>query len=123
MRSPGGPDASGSKSNQRIIQREPSGEYDDDDDQYEYSGSSKIDGLQHKMGDVHLDDDFLPDTTMLDSVILPAIASVCFSSHSTLAVSDAHISSCSLESPRRKRGWHLAPSNGPSQRPKESFLV
>jgi serine/threonine-protein kinase 24/25/MST4 len=75
MRSPGGPDASGSKSSQKTVQREPSDEYEDYEDQYEYP---KPDGLQNKMEDLQLDheDDVFPDTTMLDSVILPAIASV-----------------------------------------------
>jgi serine/threonine-protein kinase 24/25/MST4 len=74
MRSPG-PDASGSKSSQKTVQREPSDDYEDYEDQYEYS---KSDGLQHKMEDLQLEheDDGFADTTMLDSVILPAIASV-----------------------------------------------
>lgn len=75
MRSPGGPDVSGPKGGQKIVQREPSDDYEDYEDQYEYT---KPDGLQHKMEDLQLDheDDSFPDTTMLDSVILPAIASV-----------------------------------------------
>ncbi|RDB29295.1 Serine/threonine-protein kinase svkA [Hypsizygus marmoreus] len=65
-----------SKSSQRAtVQREPSDEYDDYDDQYVDTYPVKTDGLQQRMEDVHLDDE-LPDTTMLDSVILPAIASL-----------------------------------------------
>ncbi|KAG6864217.1 hypothetical protein C0991_011347, partial [Blastosporella zonata] len=61
------------KSSQHSVQREPSDDYEDYDDQYvdEYP---KSDPLQ-KMEDLHVDDE-LPDTTMLDSVILPAIASL-----------------------------------------------
>lgn len=54
--------------NHRPIERERSGGYDD------YEGA-KIDGLQHQMEDAQLDDE-LTDTTLLDSVVLPAIASV-----------------------------------------------
>lgn len=51
-------------------------EYDDYDDQYVDTYSSAKAGMLHqKTQDMHLEDD-LPDTTMLDSVILPAIASV-----------------------------------------------
>lgn len=55
--------------------REPSEEYDDYDDQYEDDYTAKLGAMQSKAEDLHLDDD-LPDTTMLDSVVLPAIASV-----------------------------------------------
>lgn len=51
------------------IQREPSDEYE----QYEDAYSSHSHIVQE--GQVQLEDE-LPDTTMLDSVILPAIASV-----------------------------------------------
>ncbi|EEB86759.1 hypothetical protein MPER_16167, partial [Moniliophthora perniciosa FA553] len=54
--------------------REPSGDYDDYDDQYEddhYNGTEEI---EEQMRHAQLDED-VPDTTMLDSVILPAIAS------------------------------------------------
>ncbi|KAG5641636.1 hypothetical protein DXG03_004559 [Asterophora parasitica] len=62
------------KSNsQRQVQREPSKEYEDYDDQY-VDYPAKSDPTQ-KLDNLHLDDD-LPDTTMLDSVILPAIASL-----------------------------------------------
>ncbi|KAG6820670.1 hypothetical protein H0H93_013521 [Arthromyces matolae] len=55
------------------VQREPSDEYEDYDDQYvEYPTRSDP---SQKMDDLHLDDD-LPDTIMLDSVILPALASL-----------------------------------------------
>lgn len=51
-------------------------EYDDYEDQFEDTYSSAKAGMLHqKMQDIHLEED-LPDTTMLDSVILPAIASV-----------------------------------------------
>lgn len=60
---------------QRTVQREPSDEYEDYGDQYvdAYSSHSQI--LQEGRGQAPLEDE-LPDTTMLDSVILPAIASV-----------------------------------------------
>ncbi|KAG6911279.1 hypothetical protein DXG01_002118 [Tephrocybe rancida] len=61
------------KDTQRSIQREPSDDYDDYDDQY-VDSPAKPDPLQ-TMEDLHVDDE-LPDTTMLDSVILPAIASL-----------------------------------------------
>lgn len=75
MRSPDGTDVSGSKTSRRTVQREPSDDYEDYEDQYEYP---KPDSLQDKVEDLRLDheDDVYPDTTMLDSVILPAIASV-----------------------------------------------
>jgi len=51
-------------------------EYDDYDDQYVDTYSSAKAGMLHqKTQDMHLEED-LPDTTMLDSVILPAIASL-----------------------------------------------
>ncbi|PPQ64324.1 hypothetical protein CVT26_002207 [Gymnopilus dilepis] len=51
-------------------------EYDDYDDQYVDTYSSSKAGMLHqKMQEMHLEED-LPDTTMLDSVILPAIASL-----------------------------------------------
>lgn len=56
---------------QRPIERERSGGYDD----YEGPYSAKVDGLQHQMEGAQLDDE-LADTTLLDSVVLPAIASV-----------------------------------------------
>lgn len=72
MPPPSAPDVS--RGSQRTIQREPSDEYEDYDDQYVDTYPAK-DTLSHRLEDVQLDDD-LPDTTMLDSVILPAIASV-----------------------------------------------
>ena len=49
---------------------------EDYDDQYVVDTfSSAKSGILHKIQDMQLDDD-LHDTTMLDSVILPAIASV-----------------------------------------------
>ncbi|KAG5654163.1 hypothetical protein H0H81_006875 [Sphagnurus paluster] len=66
------PPGTPTKSSQRPVQREPSDEYDDYDDQYvDYP----VKNPSQKMADLHLDDE-LPDTTMLDSVILPAIASL-----------------------------------------------
>lgn len=66
------PPGTPTKSSQRPVQREPSDEYDDYDDQYvDYPMKDP----SQKMADLHLDDE-LPDTTMLDSVILPAIASL-----------------------------------------------
>ena len=68
-------------------EREPSDDYDDDDydDQYDYppSPTTRLDGLPSKLDDMHLDDD-LPDTTMLDTVVLPAIASVSINFHCSL---------------------------------------
>jgi serine/threonine-protein kinase 24/25/MST4 len=49
---------------------------EDYDDQYVDTFSSARSGILHKIQDMQLDDEDLPDTTMLDSVILPAIASV-----------------------------------------------
>ncbi|KAK2461538.1 hypothetical protein APHAL10511_006001 [Amanita phalloides] len=59
---------------QRAIERERSDGYDD----YEaYGGaySAKVDGLRRQLDEAQLDDE-LPDTTLLDSVVLPAIASL-----------------------------------------------
>lgn len=65
-----------SQNNRRVAQREPSDEYEDYDDQY-LDTLPKTAVIEQKMQDTHIDDEELPDTTMLDSVILPAIASVC----------------------------------------------
>ncbi|KAJ7070697.1 kinase-like domain-containing protein [Mycena amicta] len=65
-------------SHHHTVQREPSDEYDDDyDDQYSdvHTARGSTTQLNEKMSHVQLEDD-LPDTTMLDSVILPAIASL-----------------------------------------------
>ncbi|KAK7464463.1 hypothetical protein VKT23_006633 [Stygiomarasmius scandens] len=62
------PATTGSKLSSRSVQREPSDEYDD----YE-------DSLEDKMGNVQLDEEediAAPDMAMLDSVVLPAIASL-----------------------------------------------
>ncbi|KIM88795.1 hypothetical protein PILCRDRAFT_61744, partial [Piloderma croceum F 1598] len=56
-------------------QREPSDEYEDYGEHYEDVYSSRSQILQEGQGEAPLEDE-LPDTTMLDSVILPAIASV-----------------------------------------------
>ena len=55
--------------------REPSDEYEDYDDTYEDAYPSKTSSVHSKVEDLHLDDE-LPDTTLLDTVVLPAIASV-----------------------------------------------
>lgn len=70
------PDMVAPTSSQRALQRESSDEYEDYGDQYLDTFPSKTATLQQTLADTHLDDDDLPDTTMLDSVILPAIASV-----------------------------------------------
>lgn len=57
------------------IHREPSDEYEDYGEPYEDAYLSPSQMLQESRGQVPLEDE-LPDTTMLDSVILPAIASV-----------------------------------------------
>jgi len=54
-------------------QREPTNPYEDEQYEDAYSSHSQI--LQEGRGEVPLEDE-LPDTTMLDSVILPAIASL-----------------------------------------------
>lgn len=59
----------------RTVQREPSDEYEDYGDQYVDAYQSHSEIVQEGRGQVPLEDE-LPDTTMLDSVILPAIASV-----------------------------------------------
>ena len=79
--------------------REPSDEYDDYDDQYEDDYAAKLDAMQNKTGDLHLDEE-LPDTTMLDSVVLPAIASVSPFSQST---SSTHVCCSSSRVYLRKR--------------------
>jgi len=71
----GGTGSAGSRSSQRTVQREPSDEYEVYDDQYPEPYPSHDEVLQQTLGQVQLEDD-LPDTTMLDSVILPAIASL-----------------------------------------------
>ena len=69
-----------------VAEQQHPGEYEDYDDQYvdNYS-STKTNMLHQKMQDIQLEDD-LPDTTMLDSVVLPAIASVSFIPNSNLVV-------------------------------------
>ena len=55
----------------------PHPQIEDYDDQYVVDTfSSAKSGIIHKIQDMQLDDDDFPDTTMLDSVVLPAIASV-----------------------------------------------
>jgi serine/threonine-protein kinase 24/25/MST4 len=60
--------------NKHVIEREPSDEYDDYEGNYE-DYSTKVDGLERQLEGTQLDDEF-PDTTLLDSVVLPAIASL-----------------------------------------------
>ena len=58
-------------------QAHPHPQFEDYDDQYVVDTfSSAKSGILHKIQDTQLDDEDVPDTTMLDSVILPAIASV-----------------------------------------------
>jgi serine/threonine-protein kinase 24/25/MST4 len=69
-----------------IAEQQHSDEYEDYDDQYvDTYSSSKTNMLHQKMQDIQLEDD-LPDTTMLDSVVLPAIASVSFIPNSAFVV-------------------------------------
>lgn len=72
---PVAPDYAIPQENHKSIQRGTSDEYEDYDDQYVDTYSAKTGVVQQKMADMHLEED-LPDTTMLDSVVLPAIASV-----------------------------------------------
>ncbi|KIK71428.1 hypothetical protein GYMLUDRAFT_33589 [Collybiopsis luxurians FD-317 M1] len=72
-----------SGSNSRIVHRQPSDDYDDDftyEDDEGYAGGYRQNDeiLEEKLSRTHIvDDEFdAPDTTMLDSVILPAIASL-----------------------------------------------
>jgi len=59
----------------RVVQREPSDEFEDYGDTYGDTYPSRSQILEEARGEVPLEDE-LPDTTMLDSVILPAIASL-----------------------------------------------
>lgn len=61
--------------NHRVAPREPSDEDEDYDDQYADTYSAKTSAMHEKMADMHLEEE-LSDTTMLDSVVLPAISSV-----------------------------------------------
>ncbi|PBL00249.1 Pkinase-domain-containing protein [Armillaria gallica] len=70
------PPENGSRLAHRPVQREPSDEYDDDQDsQYASYANSEPDVIEEKLAQAQLEDE-VPDTTMLDSVILPAIASL-----------------------------------------------
>ncbi|KAJ2918381.1 hypothetical protein MD484_g2004, partial [Candolleomyces efflorescens] len=64
-----------SRFEQSTQRREPSDEYEDYDDTYEDAYPSKTSSVHSKVEDLHLDDE-LPDTTLLDTVVLPAIASL-----------------------------------------------
>jgi len=69
-------DNSTSRFSKGTVQREPSDEYDDyDDDQFAETYPDEVEAIQNNLDRVHLDET-IPDTTMLDSVILPAIASL-----------------------------------------------
>ena len=60
-----------------VVSQPQTPQVEDYDDQYVVDTfSSAKSGILHKIQDMQLDDDDFPDTTMLDSVILPAIASV-----------------------------------------------
>ena len=59
-----------------VVSQPQAPQVEDYDDQYVDTFSSAKSSILHKFQDVQLDDDDLPDTTMLDSVVLPAIASV-----------------------------------------------
>jgi serine/threonine-protein kinase 24/25/MST4 len=60
-----------------VVSQSQAPQVEDYDDQYVVDTfSSAKSGMLHKIQDMQLDDDDFPDTTMLDSVILPAIASV-----------------------------------------------
>ncbi|KAJ3839780.1 kinase-like domain-containing protein [Lentinula raphanica] len=78
-----GPSAAPRPGNSRVVHREPSDDYDDDftyEDEEGYAGGYRqsSDILEEKIPGMNIADDELeaPDTTMLDSVILPAIASL-----------------------------------------------
>ena len=94
----GGAGSVGSRSSQRTVQREPSDEYEVYDDQYPEPYPSHDEVLQQTLGQVQLEDD-LPDTTMLDSVILPAIASVSCSTSSCALTSLIHFILCAALPP------------------------
>ncbi|KAF7784262.1 hypothetical protein Agabi119p4_427 [Agaricus bisporus var. burnettii] len=61
--------------NHRTTHREPSDEEDDYDDHYVDTYSAKTGAVHQKMADMHLEEE-LSDTTLLDSVVLPAISSL-----------------------------------------------
>ena len=104
------------------VQHAPSEDYEDYDDQYaDTYSSTKSSVVQEKMREMQLEDE-LPDTTMLDSVVLPAIASVSsiyvqasFSYHSFLP-------SYFQESQRKRRGWPSVLCNEHSRMQKELYL-
>jgi len=69
-----------------VVEQQRPDEFEDYDDQYvDTYSSAKTNMLHQKMQDIQLEDD-LPDTTMLDSVVLPAIASVSFIPNSNFLV-------------------------------------
>lgn len=106
------------------VQHAPSEDYDDYDDQYaDTYSSTKSSIVQQKMRDMQLEDE-LPDTTMLDSVVLPAIASV-----STIYLCSYQVWSSFLRSlfsyfrecQRKRRGWPSVLCNEHSRMQKGSF--
>ncbi|KAJ7597756.1 kinase-like domain-containing protein [Mycena floridula] len=69
-------ESTGSRFNKGSVRRAPSDEYDDyDDDQYADTYPNEVAEIENNLNHAHLDE-AVPDTTMLDSVILPAIASL-----------------------------------------------
>ena len=102
------PTGSDSEGTQRGIRREPSDEYDEYNQQYTHPYSAQNDHSQRSRGHTRVpSDEQLPDTTMLDSVVLPAIASasqflILLVMVNLLAV----MFSCSLEYQPKRRGWH-----------------
>jgi serine/threonine-protein kinase 24/25/MST4 len=108
---PGSVDQDGT---QRGARREPSDEYEDYGDQYldEHRADSpsprKQDNSQRLLS---VEEDPLPDTTMLDSVILPAIASVKSNSPSIVRNCTKFLFSCFLEYLPKTQGWPLAHFN------------
>ncbi|KAF5368361.1 hypothetical protein D9758_002443 [Tetrapyrgos nigripes] len=69
----GVPATASSRNSNHSAQREPSDEFD-----YDEYDRDEEEALRKKMGDVQIEDeeDFAPDMAMLDSVVLPAIASL-----------------------------------------------
>jgi serine/threonine-protein kinase 24/25/MST4 len=101
------PGSVGQEGAQRGSRREPSDEYEDYGDQYpdEHRADSpsprKQDNSQRLLS---VEEDPLPDTTMLDSVILPAIASVNFSAYLFGIALSFDLAVSSSIYPRRKGG-------------------
>ena len=114
--------SSGNRADLKIKHKAPSDEFEDYGE--DFLGTYSQSTIQQKIAPRPVEDD-IPDTTMLDSVILPAIASVSFyySFHS-LADSDIfHSFSSFHESLHRRHASHSVHYNGPLLRPRESFPV